>query len=50
LKLLLASGKSGTIVSAIATGRAGQLNQDGSTIFARVKRPPSSISTQRPGV
>ena len=38
MKLLLANGKSGTMVSAIATGSAGQLNQDGSTILARVMR------------
>ena len=31
---MLVSGKSGTIVSASATGRAGQLKNDGSTIFS----------------
>ena len=39
LKLLLVTGKSGTIVPARASGSAGQLNQDGSTILARVRRP-----------
>ncbi len=43
LKLLLVNGKSGTIVSAMATGSAGQLNQEGSTIFARVMRPSARL-------
>ena len=45
LKLLLAKGKSGTIVSASATGRAGQLKNDGSTILTLVSRP-ALISTR----
>src|SRR5690606_23724927 len=36
LKLLLTSGKSGTIVSVKLTGSAGQLKNDGSTIRLRV--------------
>ena len=39
LKLLFASGKSGTMVSASETGSAGQLWKDGSTIFTLDSRP-----------
>ena len=42
---MLAKGKSGTIVSASATGRAGQLKNDGSTILTLVSRP-ALISTR----
>ena len=47
MKLLLTSGKSGTIVSASATGSAGQLKNDGSTTLTRLSRPVRSPA--RPG-
>src|ERR1035437_6760817 len=46
LKLLLVTGKSGTIVAARASGKAGQLNHDGSTILTRVRRWSASTSTR----
>src|SRR6185503_8390512 len=46
LKLLLTRGKSGTIVSASATGSAGQLKKLGSTIFTRLSSPSGPSSTR----
>src|SRR5262249_49954134 len=46
LKLLLLRGKSGTIVSARATGRAGQLKKDGSTGLTRLRAPSGASSTR----
>ena len=46
MKLLLANGKSGTIVSARATGRAGQFRNEGSTIRTRLNRPSGRSSTR----
>src|SRR5437660_1566877 len=48
---LLQSGKSGTMLSTRARDNAGQLKNDGSTIFTRCNRPsPSNITacTMRP--
>jgi hypothetical protein len=46
LKLLLASGKPGTIVFASATGRADQLEKDGSTGLTRASVPLGESSTR----
>src|SRR5665647_1509463 len=46
LKLLVVTGKSGTIVPDRARGNAGQLNHDGSTILTRVRRSSVSTSTR----